>query len=210
MSQKIIRIYGSSGQASKVNQHLRDQGFQDVFQFASPSSGPTARADLITNMVHAQVLKSHAEAYADVLKNGKSMVLIHAPFGSALNVERVMDSYQPTETGIPETRYRPDYIWDDSAPLSSVLGLPVLSQTKLPAETLTGLSSLTQGAAFLSNLLGIPLLKEGMQHRSVSWGLPLLKSGVQHRNSSMGLPLLSHSATPLSSLLGLPVLSRRH
>jgi hypothetical protein len=210
MSQKIIRIYASSGQAGKVTQHLRDQGFQHVFQFASPSTSPTARGDLVTNLMQAQVLKSHAEAYADVLKGGKSLVMIHAPFGSALKVTSVMDSYQPTETGIPETNYRPEYKWDDRAPLSSVLRLPVLSETKLPAETLTGLSSLTQGTAFLSNLLGIPLLKQGLQHRSVSLGLPLLKSGMQHRNSSMGLPLLSHSATPLSSLLGLPVLSKRH
>jgi hypothetical protein len=210
MSQKIIRIYGSSGQGNKVTQHLRDQGFQNVFQFASPSTNPTARGDLIANLMNVQVLKSHAEAYANTLTGGKALVLIHAPFGSARNVTAIMDSYQPTETGIPETNYRPEYKWDDGAPLSSVLRLPVLSQTKLPAETLTGLSSLTQGAAFQSNLLGIPLLKQGLQHRSVSMGLPLLKSGMQHRNSSMGLPLLSHSSTPLSSLLGLPVLSKRH
>jgi hypothetical protein len=210
MTQSIIRIYDSESQGSKAAEHLRKEGYADVFQFSSAAGkgAAAARSNLIASMMAAHIWRSHAEAYADRLTKGKSMVLVHAPFGGALNAMNVMDTYQPSETGISEAADDDEYKWDDKAPLSSALHLPVLMKNKYPAETLSGVSSLTKGKAFLSDLLGIKLLTAGSARKNTSMGLPLLTGAATPLSSAIGMPTLSQNPTPLSSLFGLPVLKK--
>jgi hypothetical protein len=213
MARKLIRIYESAAQAAKVAQLLRDDGYEDVFQFKGVTGkGAAAAAErkaLVADLMNAQIWKSHAEAYADRLTKGGSLVVVHAPFGSALDATNIMDRNAPVEVGYPEGQPHVDCAWDDAAPLSSVLRLPVLSATKLPSENVSGIPSLTKGTAFLSDLLGIPLLKRGAAQRTSSWGLPMLSRSSAAPSTSFGLSTLSQNPTPLSSLFNIPVLTKR-
>lgn len=209
MSTLIVRMYEAASQAAKAAQHLEDQGYRNVSQFKASTAKGASRDKLVAELMGAHIWKSHAEVYADRLGKGGAMVAIHAPFGKALKVAKTLDRYGPSGKEIPIADGKPDFVWDDAAPLSSVLQMPVLSRTKLPAETISGVSSLTKGAAFLSNLIGMPLLSEGASRKSSSFGMPLLSHSATPLSSMFGMRALSRSATPLSSTFGLAVLSRK-
>ena len=213
MTQMLIRIYDSEALGGRVAEHLQSKGFQHVYQFNGPtgkgSTGAPARNALVASMMKANVWKSHAETYADRLSKGKSLVLVHAPFGTANKATKVMESYQPTEAGIVEPDQHPEMKWEDAAPFSSILKLPILSKNRHPAETFSGISSLTKGKAFLSTLIGMPLLSEGLTQRNTSIGMRLLSHSPTPLSSSIGMRTISQSATPLSSMLGLKVLMAR-
>jgi hypothetical protein len=228
MAETVIRIYESEAQAGKAATALRDKGFENVFQFTAlpkpvapakaPAKGAAAKgavaakttvastASLVADMTAAHILQSHAQSYAAELQKGGSLVKVDAPFGLGLTANKILDSYGPCGRGFDTSAPSREFIWDDAAPLSSMLQLPVLSNIEHPFETLTGISSLSKGAAFLSSLFGIPLLSRGSAEKTSSFGMPLLSRGSAQKNSSFGLPLLSNSPTPLSSLFGLKVL----
>jgi hypothetical protein len=209
MAQPIIRIYETESQGNKAAADLREAGFENVFKFAYARgkgvAAAKARASLVDDMAAAHIWKSHAEFYADELEKGGSLVTVSAPFGYGMAATRILDSHGPSQKGLDPSRDQ-EIVWDEAAPLSSLLKLPVLTGTDHPVETLSGIPSLTKGSGFLSNLFGIPLLSRGRHNATSSFGIPLLKRGAAHKTSSMGLPLLSNSPTPLSSLFGLRVL----
>jgi hypothetical protein len=208
MSEMIIRLYDAATQGAKAAKALSEEGFRHVHHFSSSGGkGAKARDGLVADMVAAHVYKSHAETYANQMAKGGSLVLVHAPFGSAVNAMRILDAHNPSGKGI-QSPQEPMLKWDSGAPLSSALAMPVLTNITHPFETVTGFSSLSKGKAFLSTLLGIPLLSRGLEHRTSSFGIPLLSRGKHHSNSSMGLPMLSRSPTPLSSMLGIKLLTR--
>jgi hypothetical protein len=169
-------------------------------------SSPFDSAKLVAEMTDVHILRNHAESYAAELQMGGSLVKVSAPFGSGSAANEILDSYAPRSKGFETPAPGRDFVWDDAAPLSSVLQLPTLTNTEHPAETLTGIASLTKGTAFLSDLFGIPLLSRGSAQKTSSFGIPLLSRGSADKTSSFGLPLLSNSPTPLSSMLGLKVL----
>jgi hypothetical protein len=213
MSGIIIRIYESVAQGAKAAQQLRDEGFEHVFEFKGTSGKSAAavaeRKGLVASLMEVQVWKSHAESYAERLSKGGALVVVHAPFGSALLATEILDMHEPVAVGLNEGKVAPDFVWDDAAPLSSALMLPVLTTLKLPAETLSGVPSLTKGSAFLSEWLGMPLLKQGAAHKNSSMGFSLLSRSATPLSSLFGMRTLSQNSTPLSSLFGMKVLSRR-
>jgi hypothetical protein len=210
MAETIIRIYETEAQGAKAVAQLRDAGFQDVFHFKSSgakgAAAAKARAALVDEIAASHIWKSHAESYAAQLDKGGSMVKVSAPFSSGKAAAHILDSHSPSHKGFSAEIKSRAQAWDDAAPLSSALQIPVLTNIKLPIETLTGASSLSKGKAFISSLLGMPLLSRGLEHATSSWGMPLLSRSVHHKTSSWGLPLLSRSSTPLSSMFGLRVL----
>jgi hypothetical protein len=210
MPQSIIRIYKTEAQANKAAAHLIGEGYSGVFQFNAPTSASAAaRSNLVTEMMAAHILKSHAESYVDDLTKGKSLVMVRPIFGQAVNAINVLDSYAPVASGHPETKESVHFHWDEAAPLSSAFRLPILAKTEHPIETLTGISSLTKGKAFISHLLGMPLLKAGAARRETSMGFKMLSNSATPLSSAIGMRTLSQNATPLSSMFGLPVLTKR-
>lgn len=208
MSSLIIRIYDSVAQSAKAVQQLTDEGFEHVRHIKAGTGKNANHQALMAELMSAQIWKQHAEIYADRLKKGGALVLVHAPFGSALAAAATMDAHQPVDQGLPTSQVKPDFVWDDAAPLSSVLQIPVLTNVKLPAETLLGVSSLTKGTAFLSDLFGFRLLNRGVHHNETSMGLPLLSKSATPLSSMLGMTTLSNNPTPLSSLFGMKVLKR--
>jgi hypothetical protein len=212
MSGKLIRLYDNAAQGAKAAQHLMDEGFESVFHFKG-IIGKTAAAEkerkkLMESLVNAHIWKSHADVYAERLSKGGALVLVHAPFGTALDAAERLDSFGPADAGISEDAPSKSMAWDEATPLSSALQLPVLSAIKLPAEMLSGVESLTKGKAFLSDLLGLSLLTGGSSQKSTSMGMPLLSDNPTPLSSLISLRLLSSRATPLSSLFNIPLLTR--
>jgi hypothetical protein len=208
MPTMMVRFYDSATTAEAAAKRLRDEGFEHVSHFkAAGGKGAANRAELVDGMMRAHVWKSHAEAYADRLNKGGALVTVHAPFGTAMTAGQILDAHNPVDEGIAIARHD-DYVWDDAAPLSSLLHMPVLTRTRLPAETYMGISSLTKSSGFLSHWLNIPLLSAGSARKTSSFGVPLLSRSATPLSSAFGMKTLSQNPTPLSSLFGLKVLKR--
>jgi hypothetical protein len=190
MTQTIHRLYASHDTAVAAADALRasrTDTFDDIHVFA----GGRSADELVDAMTRAFVLRAHARTLANEVQRGATLVTVHAPFGSAIAAIHTLERFRPIGAGVPEFTDPADG-WDEAAPLSSALRLPVLSRSKGPYHGFGGLPLLTAGQGTTSEALGLP---------------PLSRSRGPYTGLA-GLPLLSDRATPLSSMLGLPVLTR--
>ncbi|PZF76060.1 hypothetical protein DK847_15605 [Aestuariivirga litoralis] len=184
-------MYANAATAAKAAEELREEGFADIFVVNPPGS-----ADVPVSAIAAQIALGHvhlpeARIYAKGVAAGHALVTVHAPFGSGRLAETILASHGPVESGLPQAE--PDRIWDDAAPLSSAMMMPLLINDPDP----------------MSKVLGIPAVTSGECSFSEKLGMPLLTNGELGDRGRLGLPFLSNNPTPLSSALGLPVLSKR-
>ncbi|MBM4226999.1 MAG: hypothetical protein FJ164_04555 [Gammaproteobacteria bacterium] len=237
MRDPIVRMFTSASQAQNAVAALHAAQFAPgrVHLVTAPQATDNRSLDDITDSVMAgYVLRSRAIIYAQRIAEGRSLVVVHAPFGSAGLAIRTMEAFGPTESGW-EPPAAPSRTWDEAAPLSSALALPVRMNRATPLSdmfylpalrksrpgflgdlyphTLTmsdilGLPILGAAAAPLSGLLGLKLLRKGAAPLSSTLGLKLLKSGAAPLSRALGLKVLSRNSAPLSSLFGLPTLCR--
>ena len=196
MTQTITRMFPSHVQAMSAVAELKKSRFadEDIHVVAPPAEdAPGISTQAIAEQImKGYVLKSHAQIYAEGVRNGASLVTVHAPFGTAAMAIDALHNHGPIHSGvaIPEPVYR---FWDEAAPISSIFQWPIFLADPTPCATLWNVPTLMSGQCSLSGALGLPLLSRS--------------SGT--RQSSFGLPLLSHKATPLSSMFGLPVLLQK-
>lgn len=237
MREPIVRMFMSASQARNAAAALHAADFAPgrVHLVTAPQATENQSLDDITASVMAgYVLRSRAKVYAALIAEGRSLVVVHAPFGSAGLAIRTLEAFGPTESGW-EPPAAPSRAWDEAAPLSSALAMPVRLNRPTPLSdmlylpalrksrpgflgdlyphTLTmsdivGLPLLSAVAAPLSGLLGLKLLKKGAAPLSSMLGLKLLKTCAAPLSKVLGLKLLSRNPAPLSSLFGLPTLSR--
>ena len=190
MSQNINRMYASRDQAVKAAHDLRNSRFDrfEMVHVVSHDDAPAADLDAITAAVmKGYVLKAHAKVYAEGIKRGGSLVSVHAPFGAAVAAMQILDQHGPIDNGVAEPQDRLP-AWDDAAPVSSALMLPVL------------LNSSTSYSGFG----GLPLLL-----KPSDTAVPARAPSSAPFTGTFGMALLSNKATILSSLFGLPVLLKR-
>jgi len=190
MSQTIARLYDSAERANAAAHELRNNRivvFDDVHVI---SGGAGASTDgIVEAITKALVLKAHARIYAQGVKLGGALVVVHAPFGCAVDAIEILQSHGPIESGVPDGREAP-IGWDDAAPCSSALHLRVL---------------LDDSDSFSKFWNVPPLVKSGATTGS-ALGLTEVKPSRGPFSPTIGLPLLSNKASILSSMLGLPVL----
>ncbi len=223
MLEPVVRMYPSERAARDAAAKLRAHAFPQDWTFVIPPPAPDASPEWVeTQILAARVLKRRAKVYAEGVRAGKTLVVVHAPFGRAGLAMDVMDEFGPVDTGLKVEE--PDApIWDEGAPLSSALGLPtLLRDSPAPLSALFGLGTKSEGRSWLgflfgeignphfafSGLLGLPMLSRKAAPLSSALGLPLLSRKAAPLSSALGLPLISRKAAPLSSLFGLKVLSR--
>ena len=223
MTQTITRIYANKTDADAAVADLRENGFaQDKIFFVGPPSNTTgasatgnqAIVDEITDAItRGYILKRHAAEYAKRVAQGGALVTVYAPFGFALKATVLLERHHPVESGVPAPVY-PRATYDEAAPLSSVLRLPVLSSHPTPFGAVSGLPSVlskgrertvTQGPAPLSRLLDLPVMTADGRPTSSVMGMPTVTAAGAP--TSLGLPLLTAKGAPTS--LGLPLLTAK-
>jgi hypothetical protein len=192
MTQTITRMYGSHDDAMDAVNELKKSNFPGgSIHVVSPadvtatSAGPGGEDPVTAAIMKGYVLKAHAKIYAEGVRNGGTLVTVHAPFGSAGEAIEILDNHHPIESGVAEPQ-RSYLEWDDAAPVSSMFLLPVLSKDRTP----------------FSSFWNMPTRKHG---RTIK--LKQIAHGTL--SSSLGLPHLSRNPAPLSSLFGLPLLSKQ-
>lgn len=236
MAHKISRLYATRSDADAAVADLEKHGFGqgEIFFVGPPSITIGASAaenqaivgEIADKIARGYIPKRHAAEYAEKVAQGGALVTVYAPFGSGFKATVLLDRHHPVESGVPAPVY-PHATYDEAAPLSSALRLPVLSSQPTPFGAVSGLPSVlsangdktfTPGPAPLSRLLELPVMTaEGRPTSSViglpavtatgaptSLGLPLLTS--KGAPTSLGLPLLLAKGSPTS--LGLPLLWR--
>lgn len=196
MSSPIVRMYSSPATATAAVKRLTDWGFSDaMINLVTAASRPPADAPrgavsddpVLSAVMSGYVLKAHAKVYADGIRRGQALVSVLPPFGRGAVVESLMDEAGDTvDSGVVEDydRLPP---WDEYAPLSSALKLPVLVRATAP----------------LSVFLVAPVI---IRRRWSLFGSLGLSELTASRFFVFGEPALSRSPTPLSSALGLPLL----
>jgi hypothetical protein len=239
----IARLYQTHTQAQGAYDALQSSGFGgDAAMIAGvsraaagdPAAGAPAaeadagaaivppEADTITAIRAGSLLGEHAAFYAEQLTEGNSLVVVSPPFGSSRKAIAILDDYNPLPISHepPPEPYVP--FTERSTPLSSLLGLPVLSKTATPCSDFWGFDTLQEGTShfsrwlsplapgfMFSSLIGMKLLSGNATPVSSMTGMSTQSSRLAGKSSSFGLPLKASNTTPLSSLFGIPVLSKR-
>jgi hypothetical protein len=178
----IVRLFESAARADEGIKRLKGWGFEDeVVSRIAPGGGSE---EAITNAIAAAyVLKSHARVYARGVARGGTLVVVRAPFGTAVIAGQLLDSAGTIDAGEVPGEPRGAQ-WDDAAPFSSALRL----------------SAISRGSRQYTPVL----LSEGGGTTCSSLGIPEISSGGPTTGGFMAL--LSKNKTPLSSLLKLPTI----
>lgn len=190
MSQTISRMYETHEQAARAIAALEREGYSDSHMVSGSLAGAAAD-DIVAAIIKGNVLKAHAQVYAQGIGQGRSLVTVHAAFGTAARAQRILHEHGPIDSGVSDTS-SDVMAWDEATPMSCILQMPLLVREPAPFSRFWNLPVLTRGSCWLSSLLGLPLLTVATPH-----------------TSSFGIPLLSRNPTPLSSLLKIPTLTRR-
>lgn len=191
MSHEITRMFANAATAAKAAEELREEGFDDLFVVNPPGTADVPLSAIAAQIALGRVYLPEARIYAKGVAAGHALVTVHAPFGSGRLAEVILDSHDPVDPGLPKAE--PEKIWDDAAPLSSAIMLPLLIDDPDPMSKVLGIPTVTSGNCSASGLIGMPLLSDG-------------ELGDKGR---LGIPFLMNNPAPLSSALGLPLLSKR-
>jgi hypothetical protein len=219
MAHAISRIYANTSDADAAVRDLAEYGFQPeeihvVAAQASAGSVGGAGVDGIADRIaKCLVPMRDAVAYAKHVGQGGAFVTVHAPFGSGRKATAALDRHHPIDLNL-KAPGKPIPKYDEAAPLSSSLWLPVLIDNPAPLGAFAGLPSLVSGpprvteAAPLSSSMGWPVRSSDPTPISTASGAPTLASSSATFSNLLGLGTLWNSAAPLSRILFLPVLSR--
>jgi hypothetical protein len=234
----VTRLYGTHQSAESAVKELKRQRFSgsDIHVVKPPAAG--AEDSVVTAIAEGGISRSRAEKYAESVKKGHTLVIVHPPFGSAALAEEVLDHFGPAESSVPARDFEDAYDFDDDAtPFSRALGWKVLSHDPAPFSsalgwaTLSNPSAKTYKGAFgdvklshnptpLSSALGLRVLSRKAAPFSALLGLPTLISKAAPFSEKLGLKLftskkfvtgdikLSDNPAPLSHTLNLPVLTK--
>jgi BCD family chlorophyll transporter-like MFS transporter len=184
----ISRLYQTAADTSSAIADLKAAGYQD----SSISTVTTADGYISpTTLTNRGVQKPNADEFAPQIRAGASLLLVAAPLGYAADVTEILEKPRAGDTGTPVATYEAP-LYDEAAPLSSALGLSIISDNPTPFETVTGIPTVMKKYWFFSNLFGMPLLSKKPA--------PL--------STALGLKLLTENPAPFSSLLKLPLLAK--
>ena len=239
MTQIISRVYDARGDAEAAAAELAQAKYdkRDIHLIGPDAAGADAGGDdsLLDRLKQAGITGSHADTYAERIRQGGTLLSVAAYFGKAAMVTAVLDKHGPAETGLAEQGYEKvpadpaaplsSYLgWrvllDDPAPLSKALRLPTLTRQRTRRRPDAALADnpapfsraikqpvLTNRPAILSARFGWRVLWDNAAPLSRRIGMPVLSREQKLPGARLGLPLLSRNAAPFSRLLGLKVLS---
>ena len=202
MSYPIVRMYASEAQARAAADKLRSNDYSDDrIHIVSANEG--SRDAIAAAVMAGYVLRAHARVYAEGIAQGRSLVVVHVQYGGGVKATEILDEFNPVDTGL---RLPPEGgpAWDEAAPLSSALMMPVHCKNPEPLSTIIGLPTLCKpNSNYFGKIFG-PLLA----NRSWSlFGMPQLSKAAAPLSAAIGMRTLSANPAPLSSMFGLPLLT---
>jgi hypothetical protein len=237
MADIITWVYGSYENALTAVNELKLHRFTDSeITVVSPrnTGGTAPDFNAVVNAIAAGwVLKSEAAIYALSVMRGALLVTVRAPFGAGSRAAAILDKHDPVESGVPMREFPRMRPWDDKAPASSLLHMPVLADPDSSLSAILGLPLLAKRGRTLCAVLRMPELVSRASAKAMLLGPAILKGsprimgatvirGPAYLSSALHLRLLlSHNAslsrlldmpwlrskaTPLSSLLHIPTL----
>lgn len=228
MTQTISRMYSSPDHGLAAVEELRKyRVYEDRVHIVLPPAAPADDAaggssfdSIVAAITDDYVLRSRARIYAEGIRRGGTLVTVHAQWGSAVLATEILDRFAPIDSGVPEPEPSRAMLWDEAAPLSSGLQMPVFYRNPTPFSAFWNLPVLTAGRASLSALLGIPeLTREPPRSRRIASSsrnpaplsnllrIPTLRRDGAPLSALLSFPLLAKRPAPLSALLTFPVLS---
>ena len=197
MSELVTRLYASSADAHAALAKLKEEGFTDDLitwvapdgtSGTSPSPHDTTGDKLTATIMGGFHLQSDAKMYAAEVRQGRWLVSVRALFGVASTIAEILDEFHPVPSNVSVTQ-APFIGWDEAAPASSALRLPVKSDHPTPLSHLLGIKVLIKTRQ-RSSMLGLPLLT---QPNSYFTGSGLLTKGY----TTGGMGLLTKDGKPI-------------
>ncbi len=208
MRDPIVRMYEAEQQARDAVQKLKDEGFpEDQIFLVTPQSGSSAEA-IAAAIMAGFVLRSHAKIYAEGIQRGRSLVVVRAAFGHSQDAIDILSSFGPVDTGLRLPK-EPSIAWDEAAPISSALRIPVLIRNSpAPVSRTFGMPPLSRGrTGWLAAIFG-ELTSPNYAFSSV-FGMPLLSRNPAPLSTLFGLKTVTSSSGPWKTSFGLPLLTGR-
>lgn len=201
MTFQVILCYETVRQVAGLESELKANGF-DQAQVLPNGTVPNRGSivDLTNAISKLGVLRATAAGLADTISRGGAVAIVPAHFGAGGKATEIMKKYNPI---VDRPAAKPS-AWDDAAPFSSLLRLPVITKSQ-PFKGHSGTPLIIeQDGAYRSNS-GEPLvIKQTGGYRSMS-GTPLLLDGGPYKSFS-GTPLLIEQKDAYSSFSGTPLL----
>ncbi len=218
MMQTISRFYRERENAEAAATELRQAGFTDAtINVVAPTQAP--EEELLASVRRGGVAATHAEAFAEAVKRGETLVSVQPLFGWALTATAILRNHGPTDTGLAEqtdAEAPPDpatplssalgwkVLTHDPAPLSSRLGWPVLSTRRAPPKPD---SELVDNPAPFSKTIHTPVLTDQPAILSSRTRLRVLWGGPAPLSGRLKLPVLTKEQRPPRVRFGLRLVS---
>lgn len=169
MLHPIVRMYSSSQGAAAAVAALRDWGFtDDMISVVAPGAHASEDA-LISALTAAFIERSRARHYAQAVRQGQTAVVVRAPFGKGEAAQYYLNSAGPVSK-VDAFREPMGAMWDEAAPFSSMLHLPVLAKFR----PFGGIPCVTKRGSTLCSKLGIPELSSDPRPTTEKLGMPVL------------------------------------
>jgi hypothetical protein len=236
----IARLYATEQQANDAVSKLKAAGFANdsVARVGPPpkateEGAPEPAAPEPANALERELAATHGAELPD----GRWLVAVAAPFGRGVLATSILEGAGALDEPLPRVAGRTGVAnrdaaadsWGPAAPLSRLLGMPLLSNEAAPLSAKFGwpmkskreyyfVSELQREGAPLSKALGLPtkterrhFLTSGLSSEaaplSSKLGIRTLSDEPAPLSAKFGWSLLKNNPTPLSSMLGLKVLS---
>ncbi len=211
-----VRMYETEQQALAAVEKLKEDGFpNNAILLVTPGAEGEAVLEF--------TLGSDAQALAQSLGRGRSIVLVRAAFGFGQAAINILEACGPVDTHLLAPPMAATAWEERGAPLSTALQWPVLKRNEpAPFSDFLGipLISSCQGSeptmiskfsgASIELSFGYRLLSSKATPLSSLLGLDTLLGKVGTGESSFGLPLRMQNPAPLSSFFGLPLLTSQY
>ncbi len=122
------------------------------------------------------VLAADAQKHSKELSEGKTLVLVSAPFGTAAKATEILERPRSGDSGRPQAKHE-GAIWNEKHPISSALKMPLLSKHPAPLSSMLGMPTLSKKRP------SVKLSKKRSSTKLITNPAPL--------SSKLKLPLLS-------------------
>ena len=190
----IPRIYDTYGAALDAVAQLKKNGYRsDEISLIStaPNREPGDDTDPATAIAKAGIPKNDVAAFVDVVRQGKSLLVVRAVWGAAVKAIGIVDSHAPSVANIGRREYTTAHLGGERAKFSLTFGWPMLLNDASP----------------FSNFWKWPLLSSNPTPFSSMFSWSTLKSGY-----TFGPPKLINKSSLFSDELRIPVLldEKRH